>query len=89
MAVEYLGLNEGEGYVWGLLRGGMSSVARLFVAQMQDYLELDNDARMNTPGNPSGNWQWRMKKGEITPELAQKIGRMTRIYNRTNNGVVG
>ena len=89
MAVEYLGLNEGEGYVWGLLRGGMSSVARLFVAQMQDYLELDNDARMNTPGNPSGNWQWRMKKGEITPELAQKIGRMTQIYNRTNNGVVG
>ena len=89
MAVEYLGLNDTEGYVWGLLRGGMSSVARLFVAQMQDYLELDNDARMNTPGNPEGNWQWRMLPGKLTSELTQKIARMTHLYNRTNNGIVG
>lgn len=89
MAVEYLGLNDAEGYIWGILRGGMSSVARLFVAQMQDYLELDNFARMNTPGNPEGNWRWRMLPGKTTPELAQKIARMTNLYNRTNNGVVG
>ena len=89
MAVEYLGLNDAEGYIWGILRGGMSSVARLFVAQMQDYLELDNFARMNTPGNPEGNWRWRMLPGKTTPELAQKIARMTHLYNRTNNGVVG
>ena len=89
MAVEYLGLNDTEGYIWGLLRGGMSSVARLFVAQMQDYLELDNDARMNTPGNPEGNWQWRMLPGKLTSELTQKIARMTHLYNRTNNGIVG
>ncbi|HCR05444.1 MAG TPA: 4-alpha-glucanotransferase, partial [Oscillibacter sp.] len=39
-AREYLGLNDREGFNWGIIRGGMSSVARLFVAQMQDYLEL-------------------------------------------------
>ncbi len=83
-AVEYLGLNEKEGYIWGILRGGMSSVARLFVTQMQDYLELDNSARMNTPGNPEGNWQWRMGKGKLTPELAEKIACMTRLYDRAN-----
>ena len=83
-AIEYLGLNDTEGYVWGILRGGMSSVACLFIAQMQDYLELDNNARMNVPGEPEGNWQWRMLPNKITPELTRKIARMTHIYNRTN-----
>ena len=35
-AVDYLGLDENEGYVWGMLRGGMGSVADLFITQMQD-----------------------------------------------------
>ena len=82
MAIDYLGLNNQEGYIWGLIRGGMGSVARLFVAQMQDYLELDNSARINTPGNPTGNWQWRMLPDKATDELAAKIARMTKLYNR-------
>ena len=81
-AVEYLGLNEDEGYVWGLLRGGMSSVANLFVTQMQDYLELDNTARTNTPGIAEGNWQWRMLPNAITSELAEKIAKLTAMYDR-------
>lgn len=81
-AVEYLGLNEEEGYVWGLLRGGMSSVSNLFVTQMQDYLGLDNSARMNTPGVAEGNWQWRMAADAITPELTEKIAKMTALYDR-------
>ena len=70
--------------MWGILRGGMSSVACLFIAQMQDYLELDNNSRMNVPGEPEGNGQWRMLPNNITPELTRKIARMTHIYNRTN-----
>ena len=82
MAEDYLGLNDREGYVRGLIRGGMSSVARLFVAQMQDYLELGNEARMNVPGIQGGNWQWRMLEGQITPELTAWIARMTTLYSR-------
>ena len=82
MARKYLGLNEQEGLHWGILRGGMSSVAKLFVAQMQDYLGLGAEARMNTPGILGGNWQWRMKEGQITPELTEKIAEMARIYGR-------
>ena len=81
-AVAYLGLNEEEGRVWGLLRGGMSSVANLFVAQMQDYLELDNTARMNTPGSTAGNWLWRMSADATTPALAEKIAALTKLYDR-------
>ena len=81
-AHQYLGLNDKEGFHWGILRGGLSSVAALFVAQMQDYLGLGAESRMNTPGVASGNWQWRMLPDAITPELAEKIGEMARIYGR-------
>ena len=81
-AREYLGLNDGEGFNWGLIRGGMSSVARLFVAQMQDYLELGLHHRTNVPGTQSGNWQWRLLPGEATPALARRIRHMTELYGR-------
>ena len=81
-ARRYLGLNRVEGFDWGILRGGMGSVARLFVAQMQDYLGLDAQGRMNTPGNPVGNWQWRMLPDEAAPELAERIHRLTALYGR-------
>ena len=81
-AREYLGLNDGEGFNWGLIRGGMSSVARLFVAQMQDYLELGLHHRTNVPGTQSGNWQWRLLPGEATPALARRIRRVTELYGR-------
>ena len=48
-------------------------VADTFVAQMQDYLGLGAEGRMNTPGTASGNWQWRLKKGEATEELAERM----------------
>ena len=83
-AVDYLGLNELEGRVRGVLRSGMATVSNLFVAQMQDWLELDTRARMNTPGSPEGNWQWRMKKDVLTPVLSAEIARMTIRYNRSN-----
>ena len=84
MAVRYLGLNEAEGFHWGVLRGGMSSVADLFVAQMQDYLGLGAGARMNVPGILGGNWQWRMKPGQLDDALAKKLADMARIYGRSD-----
>lgn len=83
MARRYLGLNEEEGFNWGFIRGGMSSVAALFVTQMQDFLGLGPDARTNTPGTLGGNWQWRMLPGQITPELTERIASMTRMYGRS------
>ena len=79
-AAAYLGLHAEEGVTWGFLRAGMGSVARLFVAQMQDYLEEPH--RMNTPGTPSGNWRWRLLPEELRPELAQRIRELTERYDR-------
>jgi 4-alpha-glucanotransferase len=83
MAVRYLGLNQEEGYCWGMIRGGMGSVADLFLCQMQDLLGLGAESRMNTPGLlGSGNWQWRMLPGCLTEDLAARLLEMTRIYGR-------
>ena len=82
-AKRYLGLSEEEGFAWGFIRAGMGSVAELFVAQMQDYLGLGLEARINTPGKLGGNWQWRMLPGQATPELAARIAAITKMYGRS------
>lgn len=81
-AKKYLGLNKDEGYCFGMIRGGMSSVAKLFVAQMQDYLVLGKYNRMNTPGKATGNWEWRMLPDEADKKLAGKIADMVKLYGR-------
>ncbi len=82
LSKKYLGLTEEEGLNWGIIRGGMTSVADLFIAQMQDYLGLGTESRMNTPGVPAGNWQWRLKKNQCTPKLAKKIADLTWMTGR-------
>ena len=82
-AKAYMGLSEEEGYVWGMIRGCMGSVSKLCVIQMQDYLELGGEARMNFPGTLTNkNWTWRAGEGFITPELTRRILQMTRRYGR-------
>ena len=81
--MEYLGAKTREDCLWGLLRAGMASVADTFIAQMQDYLELGAEARMNEPGTVSAeNWSWRVEESMLTDELADKIARMTKLYER-------
>ena len=65
-----------------MIRMAMSSVAETAVIQMQDYLELGSKARMNVPGTPKGNWEWRMTPGQASEELALRISTMTKLYGR-------
>ena len=82
-AKRYLKLDDTEGLHWGMIRGAMSSVAALSVIPMQDLLGLGSEARMNTPATVGGtNWQWRMKDGDASPELARKIAALTELYGR-------
>ncbi len=82
-AREYMNITEDEGWCWGMIRTGMNTRSCLFVAQMQDILELDTSARMNIPGTDSGNWRWRMKPDALSPALAEKLKRYTVQSGRT------
>jgi len=65
-----------------LIETAWESIAVFAIAPMQDFLNLDNNARMNYPGIAGGNWQWRMKKNFLTDELADKIFKLTEKYER-------
>lgn len=82
-AKAYLKLDEEEGLNWGFIRGAWSSVGNMALAQMQDFLDLDSEARMNIPSTIGGNnWRWRVNKEQLTDELAEKINQMTKLYGR-------
>jgi 4-alpha-glucanotransferase len=50
---------------WDLIRAAYAAVSRIAVFPMQDLLSLGSSGRMNTPGNPQGNWQWRIGPGDL------------------------
>lgn len=81
-AKKYLSLNEEEGVSFGFIRGIWRSVSFLSVATMQDLLDLGSEARMNIPSTLGGNWEWRIKSGQLTNELAKKIYDLTKLYGR-------
>ena len=84
-AKEYMALTKEEGYVWGVIRTAMSSVSDLCVVPMQDFLDIGTEGRMNFPGTLSNaNWTWGASEDMICDTLAQKIYRMTRLYNRAH-----
>jgi 4-alpha-glucanotransferase len=67
---------------WDLIRLTWMSVAIFALAPMQDFLNLGNEARMNYPGNPSGNWSWRMPAGAASPELRERLNELNYLYDR-------
>jgi 4-alpha-glucanotransferase len=80
---EYLGRSMDENDVHcHLIREAMVSVANTCIVPLQDYLGLDEAARMNLPATAHGNWGWRFRRQDLTPDLAPRISRLTRMYGR-------
>ena len=83
-AKKYLNLTDPKDYVKGFIRAAWSSVANIAVAQIQDFLELGDDGRMNIPATSNGNWSWRVNKEMLTDTLANEIYDMNKTYFRLN-----
>jgi 4-alpha-glucanotransferase len=80
-----LGVNSRE-VVWAIIREALASQADTAIVPAQDLLELGSEARMNFPGIVKGNWQWRLKDGALTQELAQRLRSITMTYGRLRSG---
>lgn len=65
-----------------MIRAALSSVADTAVIPIQDYLGLDNSARMNLPSTLGDNWKWRILPGELTEELAEEMAGLAKLYDR-------
>ena len=47
---------------------------------------LESCARMNRPGQGSGNWCWRFRPDDLSADLRQELGGLTRLYGRSPAG---
>ena len=69
---------------WKLIRLALENRARLSIVPAQDLLGLGSAARMNFPGRATRNWRWQLAPGQLTPELAAKLRRLTAEAGRIN-----
>src|SRR6266508_446251 len=67
---------------WELTEAAFSSRADLAIVQAQDVLGLGSQARMNLPGTSEGNWQWRLRPGQLTKQLAARLREATAAAGR-------
>jgi len=67
---------------WDLIRLAWAPVADYAIAPLQDVLSLGNEARMNYPGRPAGNWRWRFRADMLTERLLDRLAQFTEIYER-------
>ena len=69
---------------WPMISMIMRSRANGSVIPMQDYLGLDNKARLNQPSTVGKNWKWRVTEEQLSEELKLQIRKLTKMYGRIN-----
>jgi 4-alpha-glucanotransferase len=83
MAMDFFGISRLREGSRAFIRCALSSVADTAIIPMQDYLGLDDRARMNTPSTlGGGNWRWRMARNDVKPGLAEEIRHLTALFGR-------
>jgi 4-alpha-glucanotransferase len=71
-----------QGFPWSLVRAAWGSVAVFAIAPMQDLLSLGTEARMNFPSKLGGNWSWRLRDHQLSPELQAQLREINYLYRR-------
>ena len=84
MVKKYVGRDtkEKKELVSDLIRVAQCSVADYCIIPIQDYLCLDNGARINTPSTVGTNWKWRVSDKQLSNKLAEKIKEYAVVYGR-------
>jgi 4-alpha-glucanotransferase len=82
---DYLGTS-GDDSVGNLTRAALASVANTVIIPFQDVLKLGSEARMNIPGTPFGNWEWRFTWDMLPQNLAVSVRSQLKLYDRAMQG---
>jgi 4-alpha-glucanotransferase len=83
-ALDYLG-GDGREIEWDLIRAACQSVADRAVVPLQDVFGLGSEARMNTPAQGAGNWVWRARRQDFSPERAARLRRLVELTGRSRS----
>jgi 4-alpha-glucanotransferase len=81
-ASRYLG-TDGSEIHWAFIRAVFASVANTAIVPLQDLLGLGHEGRMNQPGQPSGNWRWRVRAEALTDTVADRLRMLAATYDRS------
>ncbi len=82
---EYLGYTPPpEQAHFALINLAFSTAANTVIVPVQDVLGLGNAARMNTPGQSQGNWQFRLLPNQLSAQHLDRLRNSTQIYGRLN-----
>ncbi len=81
----YLGTSDDDG-VSNLTRTALMSVADTAIIPFQDLLKLGSEARMNIPGTPFGNWEWRFSWKTLPQDLGPSMRTQLERYDRAQDG---
>lgn len=81
-AYRYFNVKTKEELPYAIIRTLYSSIADVVIVQMQDFLELDNRARMNFPSTIGGNWKWRMKNSQYGELNIDRLKELAYLYAR-------
>lgn len=68
---------------WDMIAALSASVANTVIFPMQDVLCLAGEHRMNYPGSPEGNWEWRFSWAQVQPWQTIKLAKITADYDRS------
>jgi 4-alpha-glucanotransferase len=79
--LDYVG-GEGTEPHWDLIRAAYTSVADQAVVPLQDVFGLGSRDRMNVPGEPDGNWAWRVLPGQLGPDHAARLRYLAQLTGR-------
>ncbi|MGL5744056.1 MAG: 4-alpha-glucanotransferase [Cetobacterium sp.] len=75
-------IDKDDSISWKFIEALWSSNSNLTIAPLQDFLDLDDEARINTPSTLGGNWIWRVDKSLLTKDLENKLSVLTIKHKR-------
>lgn len=73
---------DGSEVNWDLCRLAMASIADLAIVPHQDLAGLGADCRMNTPGQATGNWRFRLVPWMLEDRIKHRLADLVWTYGR-------
>ncbi|KAA3662677.1 MAG: 4-alpha-glucanotransferase [Calditrichaeota bacterium] len=74
--------SDGKEINWDFIRHAFASVANTAIIPLQDVLGLGSDGRMNRPGSPDENWEWRYCADALSHKTTERLRQLSIIYER-------
>jgi 4-alpha-glucanotransferase len=80
-----LQIKEDDELIHNCIRALWASKASLTISPMQDFLQLDNQFRMNLPGTVGGtNWRWKLRNWKQIENIKGFLSEINKEFKREN-----